>query len=110
MSRGLGKTQRACLLALESNPDAEMNSVAITAAIVGRSTVTPAEHSSVRRALRKLADAGLAIDMGRGYRSGRRHWALPEVARREYRRLADAGWRDGIPERNRYLLNREAPT
>ncbi len=79
MSRGLGAIQRGCLDALESNQE-PLDSIAVAALVVRRNEITDSEHASVRRALRKLAKAGRVVDLGRRFRSGRRHWELPEEA------------------------------
>jgi hypothetical protein len=48
----------------------------IAARALGRETITPSEDASFRRAPRQLAGSGSVIDRGRGYRDGRRRWAL----------------------------------
>jgi hypothetical protein len=88
MSHGLGVIQRGCLEVLALNKSDVLDSIAIAGLVVGRQTITEAEHVSVRRALRKLAKAGLVIDLGRGFRQGRRHWALPETAAEWYRTIS----------------------
>lgn len=47
---------------------------------LGSSTVSAAQASSVRRALRQLAEDGQAVDLGRGFHDGRRRWATPARA------------------------------
>lgn len=105
MSKGLGRIQRACLEVLKLNPNDPLDSIVITALVVERETVTESEHVSVRRALRKLASAGLVIDMQRrGWHSNRRHWALPETATKYYRELLAMGWGSSIPREHRHLV------
>ena len=104
MSRGLGAIQRGCLEVLESNKDDTMDSITIAGRVVGRKTITEAEHVSVRRALRKLAKARLVIDLGRHFRRGRRHWALPEAAAKYYAAMVGMGWEKDIPPEHRYLI------
>jgi|SRR5690625_1167364 len=86
MSRGPGKTQRAALQTLEA-ADRPLDTLAIAATALGRNTITEAEASSYRRALRRLADAGLIVDLGRHWRYGRRGYATPEAAERYHQRV-----------------------
>ena len=80
MSRGMGDIQRGCLEVLGLNKGGPLDSVMITVCVVCRDEVTASEHSSVRRALRKLADAGKVVAMSReGWSDGRRRWMLPEA-------------------------------
>ena len=108
MSHGLGVIQRGCLEVLALNKSDILDRIVITGLVVGRETITEAEHVSVRRVLRNLAKAGLVIDLGRGFRQGRRHWALPEAAAAYYRRMLRFRGERGIPPEHRYLV--ESPT
>lgn len=87
MSRGFGKVQKTCLRVLREQ-DYPEDSITIASLALGKDSITTSEHSSYRRALRKLARAGLVVDMGRNWRRGRRHWALPEVAERSLKWMA----------------------
>ena len=69
--------QRAALEALRGGM---LDSIAVAAQVYGHNRVTPSEAVSVRRALRLLVQAGQVEDMGRGWRTGRRMWALPDQA------------------------------
>ena len=82
MSRGIGKVQQDCLRVLRERRG-ELDSISIVAVSLGRLEITPAEHASYRRALRRLAKLGQVVDLGRGYRDRRRRWAVPEVAERQ---------------------------
>lgn len=86
MSRGLGKVQRMCLDVLDKQ-ESTLDSIEIAGRALDKCEINDSEHVSFRRALRKLADRGLVVDMGRGFRDGRRHWALPDVARRYFERV-----------------------
>ena len=79
MSRGHGDVQRRVLAVLRDRA-AVLSSIDVAAGVFGRPAVTVSEASSVRRALRALADESLAVDLGRGWRWGRRGWAEPAVA------------------------------
>ena len=74
----MGTVQRAALEALQGA--GMLDSIAVAAQVYGHNPVTEAEAVSVRRALRSLAKSEQIADMGRGFRSGRRMWALPERA------------------------------
>ena len=89
MSRGLGKIQRLCLKVL-SESDHTLDSISIAGMALGKKVVSDSEIVSFRRALRKLASLGLVVNMGRGYRWSRRHWALPHVAQSYFKRLEAA--------------------
>ena len=89
MSRGLGKVQRLCLDVLEERAKL-LDSIEIAGRALGKYEISDSEHVSFRRALRKLAARGLVVDMGRGFRDGRRCWALPDVARRYFERVEAA--------------------
>jgi hypothetical protein len=81
MSRGLGRVERAVLEVFQSKADSVIDSIEITALIVGRNNVTESEASSCRRALRTLARQGKIVDLGRkGSRFGHRYYALPARA------------------------------
>ena len=89
MSRGLGMVQRMCLSVLESHGD-HLDSIEIAGRALDKEVINDSEHVSFRRALRTLAERGLVVDLGRGFRDGRRRWALPEAAKRyfqDYERL-----------------------
>jgi len=86
MSRGLGKVQRMCLDVLTQ--DGKMlDSIEITGRALDKYEINDSEHVSFRRALRKLADRGLVVDMGRSFHDRRRRWALPDVAKRYFERV-----------------------
>ena len=104
MSRGPGVVQRQCLEVLRAAGGVPTDSVEIAARALGRTTITPSENASFRRALRQLARSGSVIDMGRGYRDGRRRWALPAAAAAEYRKLAGMYGERFVPAQNRHLL------
>ena len=57
------------------------DSITLAAAVFGHDPVTQAEATSVRRALRRLADQGLVADCGWHYTDHRRRWAMPAVAK-----------------------------
>jgi hypothetical protein len=81
MSRGLGRVERDVLGVFQNNAERLIDSIEITALIVGRDTVTESEASSCRRALRSLARQGKIVDLGRnGHRYHRRWYALPDAA------------------------------
>ena len=83
MSRGLGKVQRMCLTVL-TEQDRLLDSIAVAAEALHRNLITEVEHVSFRRALNKLKAQGKVVDMGRGFRHGRRCWAIPRVAKRYF--------------------------
>jgi hypothetical protein len=86
MSRGLGRVERDVLEVFQNHAERTINSIEITALIVGRDTVTESEASSCRRALRSLARQGKIVDLGRtGCRFGRRYYALPDRAAKHQR-------------------------
>jgi hypothetical protein len=82
MSRGLGWLQRTVLQILEAQ-DRRMDTFEITATTYSveqdadgnRRWGTDAQHTAVRRALRRLAKQGKAVKLGRGYIRSRRYWA-----------------------------------
>ncbi|MFW5690836.1 MAG: hypothetical protein ACOCXY_03410 [Planctomycetota bacterium] len=86
MSRGLGKVQRMCLDVL-SRQESTLDSIEIAGRALDKSEINDSEHVSFRRALRKLADRGLVVDMGRSFHDRRRRWALPDVAKRYFERV-----------------------
>lgn len=83
MSRGMGKVQRMCLDVLEKS-DKTIDSIEVAGRALGKMQVEISEGRSFRRALQKLAEQGLVIDMGRHWRFGRRHWATREVAEKYF--------------------------
>lgn len=89
MSRGLGKVQRMCLDVL-TEQEKMLDSIEIAGRALDKEAINDSEHVSFRRALRKLADRGLVVDMGRGFRDGRRCWALPDAAKRYFERVESA--------------------
>ncbi len=96
MSRGHGQTQRAILRVFEATPDELLDSIEIAGRALGKTEITDSEASSYRRALRKLAQAGILVDMGRRlWRTGRRRYALPEAAERYKRRVREIFGRIG---------------
>jgi hypothetical protein len=105
MSRGLGKVQRMCLTVL-TEQDRLLDSIDVAAEAVHRNLITEAEHVSFRRALNKLKVQGKVVDMGRGFRDGRRCWAVPKVAKRYFDRIeASFGKRmaDQFRRKSRFL-------
>lgn len=85
MSRGLGKLQRAALDVVTR--DGMLDSIEIAGRLFDTKTVSPAQDSATRRALRGLAERGALTDMGRYWRGGRRHWATPDEAARYRERV-----------------------
>ena len=79
MSRGHGRIQRQCMDVIAQAGDS-LDSIEIAGRALRKNRINESEHVSFRRALRKLCDEGLIVDLGRAWRRGRRHWALPEVA------------------------------
>jgi hypothetical protein len=96
MSRGLGKIQRMCMDVL-ANQESMLDSIEIAGKALGKKEINDSEHVSFRRALRKLARAGMIVDMGRGFHDGRRRWALPDVAKREFDELRQLGFMCFVP-------------
>jgi len=86
MSRGLGRIQRMCLDVL-TEQGKMLDSIEIAGRALGKEVINDSEHTPFRRALRKLSAKGLVVDMGRRFWSGRRHWALPEVAKHYFERI-----------------------
>lgn len=76
----MGAVQRAALQALHALDVRMLDSIAVACEVYGHNSVTEDKVVSVRRALRSLAQAGQVTDLGRGWHSGRRVWALPERA------------------------------
>lgn len=97
MSRGLGKIQRAVLEVFENNPKKGLDSIVVTGLVFDKTEVNDSECVSVRRALRSLVKSELLLDMGRGFRQGRRQYALPEYYE-EYRERVNTvfGKKDNI--------------
>ena len=87
MSKGLGKIQRSVLEIFELNPDKSIDSISMTGLVFDKTEVSDSELVSVRRALRSLVKAGHLVDMGRGFRQGRRHYATPEYFEQYKKRL-----------------------
>lgn len=83
MSRGLGKVQQLCLSAL-AEQGGMLDSIEIIGRALHKEVINDTEHASFRRALRKLAQRGKVVDMGRGFHDGRRRWALPDAAKRYF--------------------------
>lgn len=81
MSRGHGSVQRRILDLFKEQPEKLLDTVTIACALKGRDSCTVSEHSSAARALRKLVREGRLVDMGRGFRGGRRMFAMPDAAR-----------------------------
>jgi hypothetical protein len=77
MSRGMGKIQRECMVELHRRNHASAGELART--IYGGEP-TIAQLVSVRRALRKLAQAGTLTDMGNQWRYGTKHYGTPDNA------------------------------
>ena len=108
MSRGLGKIQRMCLEVL-TEQGKRLDSIEIAERALGKDVINDSEHASFRRALRKLSAKGLVVDMGRRFRFGRRHWALPEVAKHHFEHIERDFGRSALMEhkaRSRFTLER----
>lgn len=107
MSRGPGIVERSILRVFGSDPDAILDSMEIAGRALGKRGITEAEASSYRRALRRLARRGTIADLGRGWRSGRRHYALPACAERYRERVRQTLGEEprmGRPLRGAHLL------
>ena len=96
MSRGPGVVQRRILDTLAEH-DRLIDTIELAALVfdvqpndAGKYLVSEAQSVSVRRALGKFAKEGKAIDCGRNWRSGRRCWASPSVAKAYYDRAKSA--------------------
>ena len=63
MSRGFGKIQRMCMDAL-AKQESMLDSIEVAGKALGKEVINDSEHASFRRALRKLARAGLIVDIG----------------------------------------------
>lgn len=90
MSRGPGKLQRAILDFFENPPpgqDDMPDSITLAGILHNVNPVPESAVVSTRRALRGLAERGLIVDMGRGWRYGRRRWATPERAAKYLKRV-----------------------
>lgn len=86
MSRGLGIIERRALTVLHDREQAAVNSASaldIAGQAEGLTAVPESTYRSYARALRSLVAKGLAADMGRGFRFGRRRYALPQVAEQD---------------------------
>lgn len=84
-----GRIQRSCVQTL-SDANEYLDSIEIAGRVFDKMQITEAEHVSVRRALRLLCERKLLIDMGRGWRDGRKRWATPDVAQAYYARVRAA--------------------
>ena len=89
MSKGPGQVQRSILAAFDAAPDDLLNCIEIAGRALEKRTIAESEASSYRRALRKLAGAGVIVDMGRKWGNGRRAYALPATADRYNRWIRD---------------------
>ena len=89
MSKGLGQVQRSVLAVFVAAPSERLDSIEIAGRALGKYEINDSEASSYRRALRKLAEAGAIVDMGRNWRNGRRRYALPEGAEQYRRRVRE---------------------
>ena len=98
MSRGLGKVQRMCLDVLKGSGKM-LDSIEIAGRALDKREINHSEHASFRRALRKLADMGLIVNMTRHWHNNRRWWAMPEVAKRIFDREAKVFGRQAADER-----------
>lgn len=74
MSKGKGHVQRTILEALAYMGHADSLTVAYL--VFGDNPVLPAQAASVRRALRRLVEAGEITDLGRGWSDGRRRYGV----------------------------------
>ena len=72
--------QRKIKGVFERLPDKHLDSIEIAGRALGEMTVTESEISSFRRGLRGLVRRALLADLGRHWRWGRRHFALPAKA------------------------------
>ena len=83
--------QRSILAAFDAAPDDLLNCIEIAGRALEKRTIAESEASSYRRALRKLADAGVIVDMGRKWHGqhGRRYYMLPAAADRYNRWISD---------------------
>ena len=75
-----------------------LDSIEVAERALGKDVINDSEHTSFRRALRKLSAKGLVVDMGRHFRSGRRHWALPEVAKDHFEHIESVFGRSALIE------------
>lgn len=81
MSRGIGKVQQLCLQVLrDAEGDGLLDSIEIAGKALDKMQISPAEHSSFRRALRQLCEQGLVVDLARAWHNGRRRWIAKERA------------------------------
>jgi hypothetical protein len=85
MSRGLGRTQRECLLSIETHNAGgeEPDTFKITCDVYaikpdkhGSRMCSDTQHSAVKRALRTLRTAGRITGRDDGFIYGRAHWTL----------------------------------
>jgi len=77
MSHGPGRLQRELIVALRKQP---MSHRMAAIHLYGKD-VTPAEHSAVRRAVRKLAGQDQLVEHGMDAGGGRT-WTTPETSKR----------------------------
>ncbi len=89
MSKGPGQVQRSILAAFDAAPDDLLSCIEIAGRALGKRMIAESEASSYRRALRRLAEAGVIVDMGRKLHAGRRYYALPAAAGRYNRRIQE---------------------
>ncbi len=89
MSKGHGQVQRSILDVFDAAPDDWLYCIEIAGKALEKRTIAESEASSYRRALRRLADAGVIVDMGRKWHEGRRYYALPAAADRYNRRILE---------------------
>ncbi len=89
MSKGPGQVQRSILDVFDAAPDDWLYCMEIAGRALEKRSITESEASSYRRALRRLADAGVIVDMGRKWHERRRYYALPAAADRYNRRILE---------------------
>ena len=78
MSRGIGKLQADILRVIG---DGKLHdAVDMACELAGRMECSISEVVSVRRALRSLAARGDVVDLGHGWRNGRKRWSNPAAA------------------------------
>ncbi len=89
MSKGHGQVRRSALAVFEAAPNELLDSIEIAGRALGKYEIDDSEASSYRRALRKMAEAGAIVDLGRSWHDGRRRYALPDEAERYRRRFRE---------------------
>jgi hypothetical protein len=87
MSKGPGWLQRRLMEELQ-NSDKPRDTMDLAAAVFEQSYPSDAQHKSVHRALRKLADTGVIACLDKRTRWNTRQWASPEVHERVLKQLA----------------------